>query len=38
MPKLYEQNYLSAKGKLIPVAEFKPCDSGGRKTAGSARY
>ena len=24
MPKLYEQNNLSAKGKLIPFAEFKP--------------
>ena len=24
MPKLYEQNHLSAKGKLIPYAEFRP--------------
>ena len=24
MPKLYEQNHLSANGKLIPFAEFKP--------------
>ena len=24
MPKLYEQNNLSAKGKLIPASEFVP--------------